>query len=119
MTDRPETVVPEGLSSDGRDLFLDVTESHDGDLSAERFHALVQACRLVTLADQMTEALGGTMLVDGYKGQPVPNGLLTEIRLARAAAVAALKTAGLQAPASSASAAGAALVRKRWAKAAT
>jgi hypothetical protein len=112
LTTSPE--VPDDLSDEARDLFLDVTEA-DPDLSADRFHALVQACRLVTLADRMEAALGADFVVVGYKGQPVPNGLVTEIRLARAAAVAALKAAGLQPPASSKSAAGAALVAHRWA----
>jgi len=109
----PTSNVPPGLSDEARDLFLDVTEA-DPDLAADRFHALVQACRLVTLADRAEAALGDEFTVAGYKGQPTPNGLLTEIRLSRSAAVAALKSAGLVAATSSASAAGSALAAKRW-----
>ena len=112
MTDTGSNVPP-NLSDEARDLFLDVTEA-DPDLDADRFHALVQACRLITLADRAEAALGEDFMVEGYKGQPVPNGLLTEIRLSRAAAVAALRTAGLSAPTSASSAAGSALARKRW-----
>ena len=110
----PEPTTPDGLSDDARDLFLDVVEAHGDALTPERFHALTQACRLVTLADRAEAAIGDAFMVDGYKGQPVPNGLLSEVRLSRAAAVAALKAAGLSAPAGSSSAAASALASKRW-----
>ncbi|MBI1376084.1 MAG: hypothetical protein GC157_01155 [Frankiales bacterium] len=110
----PAPAVPEGLSDDARDLFLDVLEA-DPELDAHRFHALVQACRLISLADTCEASIGESVTVPGYRGQPVANPLIGEARLARAAAVVALKAAGLTPTASSASAAGAALVRKRWA----
>lgn len=104
---------PEGLSDDALDMFHDVTTDNPT-MKPAQFAALVQASRLVTLADGMTEALGTAYLVDGYKGQPVPNGLLSEIRQARAAAVSALRASGLTSYPSGASAAGAALVGHRW-----
>lgn len=99
----PKIEPPEGLSADALDLFKDVTEARGLDMTPEQFGALIQACRLVTLADRAEAALGESFVVDGYRGQPVANGLLTEIRLSRASAVAALKAAGL-APASGSSA---------------
>lgn len=112
MTD-PQT--PEGFSDDARDLFLDVTEASP-ELAPQRFHSLVQACRLVSLADRCETAIGDDWTVPGYKGQPQANALIGEARLARAAAVVALKAAGLAPAPSSASAAGAALVARRWAR---
>ena len=113
MTDSPTVQPPDGLTPDALDLFEDVVQERGADLTPERFAALVQACRLVSLADRAEAALGEAFLVDGYKGQPVANGLLSEVRLARSAAVAALKIAGLAPAVSAASAAGAALAHKR------
>lgn len=108
----PSVEPPAGLSPDALDLFEDVTAAHGTDLAAERFGALIQACRMVTLADRAEASLGDDFTVPGYKGQPTPNGLLSEIRLGRAAAVTALKAFGLT-PQTSASAAGAALAFRR------
>src|SRR5690606_24934868 len=83
--------VPDGLSADAEDMFRDVLEQHP-EMAAHQFHSLIQAARLVSLADEMESQVQGAYLVPGYKGQPVANGLLTETRLARASAVTALKS---------------------------
>jgi hypothetical protein len=110
----PKIDPPEGLSADAVDLFEDVVAEHGQDLGPERFGALIQACRLVSLADRAEAAIGHDLLTPGYKGQPVANPLLSEVRLARVGAVQALKSAGLTPNASPASAAGASLASKRW-----
>ena len=110
-----EIDVPDGLSADAEDMFRDVLEQHP-EMAAHQFHSLIQAARLVSLADEMESQVQGAYLVPGYKGQPVANGLLTETRLARAAAVTALKSAGLGVPGKRGSSqeAGRALARARW-----
>jgi hypothetical protein len=109
----PDLPVPSGLSPDAEDLFRDVSRERAESMTPERHAALLQACRLVAMADRAEGAMGSDLIVTGYKGQPVPNGLLSEVRLARSAAVDALKAAGLGPVQSSASAAGSALARKR------
>ncbi len=108
---------PEGLSADALDLFHDVIDTHGGSISPTSFHSLVQACRLITLADRLEASLGrddSQFIVKGYNGQPVVSGVITECRLARAAAVVALKTAGLSTEKKSSSNAGRALAQQRW-----
>ncbi|MGW0504140.1 hypothetical protein [Micromonospora sp. NPDC003241] len=105
---------PAGLSADALDLFEDVTDEQGDRLTASQFASLVQACRLVTLADRAEAEIGDRWIIDGYRGQPIANPLISDARMARASAVQALKSAGFDRRAGSASAAGAALVGHRW-----
>ncbi|MEW2383702.1 hypothetical protein AB0873_16680 [Micromonospora sp. NPDC047707] len=105
---------PAGLSADALDLFEDVTDEQGDRLTASQFASLVQACRLITLADRAEEQIGDRWIIDGYRGQPIANPLISDARMVRASAVQALKSAGLDSRAGSASAAGAALVGHRW-----
>ncbi|MFF4938787.1 hypothetical protein [Micromonospora sp. NPDC000729] len=105
---------PDNLSPDALDLFEDVTAEQGDRLTASQFASLVQACRLVTLADRAEAEIGDAWTIPGYRGVTVANPLIGEARMARASAVQALKAAGLDSRAGSASAAGAALVGHRW-----
>ncbi|MER7440463.1 hypothetical protein [Micromonospora avicenniae] len=109
-----ETHPPDNLTPDALDLFADVSEEHGDRLTASQFHSLVQACRLVSIADRAEEAIGDAWVIPGYRGQMIANPLIGEARMARASAVQALKAAGLDSRAGSASAAGAALAGRRW-----
>jgi hypothetical protein len=113
MTTRPQITPPDGLTSDALDLFEDVTAERGDTMSPEQFAALIQACRLVSLADRAEEHIGDAWVIAGYRGQMIANPLIGEARMARAAAVTALKAAGL-APSGAASASAAALANRRW-----
>lgn len=111
MTDQSD--VPQGLSPEALDLFLDLTEGEE-DLTAAQWQSALQAARLITTADRLEEAVGADLIVIGSAGQPVAHPALAEARQARATALSALgRIRQAHAPAS---AAGAALVAKRWAK---
>ncbi|GAA2700058.1 hypothetical protein ACFY2R_17090 [Micromonospora olivasterospora] len=114
VPDSPSVEPPDGLSADALDLFNDVVEEQGDRLTASQFASLVQACRLVTLADRADVEIGDRWIIDGYRGQPVANPLVSEARMARAAAVQALKAARLDVSTASASAAGTALVGHRY-----
>ncbi|WP_104103953.1 P27 family phage terminase small subunit [Arthrobacter sp. 08Y14] len=76
--------------------------------------ALYEACNLLAIADHMEERVNEDgLMISGSSGQMVPNGLLSEIRLARVQAIAALKSFGVSPGQSGASRAGAALAMKR------
>ncbi len=77
--------------------------------------ALYYAVDLLDAADTMAaQADTEGLVVQGSQGQPVAHPLLSEVRLSRAAALSAIRALGLS-ERSAASAAGAALVGKRWA----
>lgn len=103
--------VPDGLSPDAVDLIADVVESRE--LDAVEFQSLLQAARLVSLADRCEAEVTDVVSV-GSQGQPVAHPLIGEARSCRVAALAALRALGLAPGQSSASAAGAALVAQRW-----
>ncbi len=106
---------PDNLTPDALDLFADVTEEHGDRLTASQFHSLIAACRLISLADRAEEAIGDAWTIPGYRGATIANPLIGEARMARASAVQALKSAGLDARGGmSASRAGAALVAARY-----
>ncbi|MEW2477795.1 hypothetical protein AB0875_28885 [Micromonospora gifhornensis] len=114
-TDQPAAIEPpSGLSADALDLFEDVTGEQGNRLTASQFASLVQACRLITLADRAEEQIGERWVIPGYRGQMIANPLISDARMARASAVQALKAAGLDSRPGSASAAGAALAGRRW-----
>jgi hypothetical protein len=74
---------PDGLLEAGTRLWCDITESYD--LSAAEERLLEHAARELDLIVRLDEALAGAdLFVEGYKGQPVANPLLTEVRQHRA-----------------------------------
>ncbi|WP_446216549.1 hypothetical protein [Micromonospora sp. IBHARD004] len=90
-------------------------EENGATITAVGFGALVQAVKLVSLADRAEAAIGDAWLVPGYRGQLVANPLVGDARMARAEAVRALRSVGLHlAEPSAASNAGRALVGQRW-----
>jgi hypothetical protein len=84
-------------------------------LAGSDLTALYYAVDLLNAADVMqAQADKEGLVVEGSQGQPVAHPLLSEVRLSRAAALSAIRALGLS-ERSAASAAGAALVGKRWA----
>lgn len=84
-------------------------------LAGSDLTALYYAVDLLDAADVMAaQADTEGLVVQGSQGQPVAHPLLSEVRLSRAAALSAIRALGLS-ERSAASAAGAALVGKRWA----
>ncbi|MCC3295563.1 hypothetical protein LJ756_13130 [Arthrobacter sp. zg-Y411] len=76
--------------------------------------ALYEACNLLALADHMEERINTDgLMITGSSGQLVPNGLLSEVRLARVQAITALKSFGAAPAQPGASRAGVALAMKR------
>jgi hypothetical protein len=114
MTESNEIQPPDGLTADALDLFEDVVAEQGDKLTASQFASLIQACRLITIADRAEAAIGDQWVIAGYRGQQIANPLISDARMARASAVQALKSAGIDSRAGSASAAGAALVRHRY-----
>lgn len=117
----PKIEPPDGLSADAADLWDDLTEARAATITPEQLGALVQAVRLVTLADRLAAAVGDDLIVPGSQGQPVSNPALAEARMSRSAAVTCLRALGLASSVSAsgpmaASEAGRALVGRRWAK---
>ncbi|MFY1687468.1 hypothetical protein [Plantactinospora sp. WMMB782] len=117
MTETVQIETPEGLSDDARDLYSDVVEERGETMTPEQFGALVQCVRLITLADRAEAAIGDAWIIPGYRGRPIANPLIADARMARAAAVVALKAAGYSARGGVASRAGAALAGARWRRA--
>jgi hypothetical protein len=106
----------EGLPADWSESVAEtyVQIEDERDLDAASTAALFEACALLALADQMqAQVAADGLMVAGSAGQPVPNGLLTEIRLARSAAIGTLRALGVAPAQNAASAAGAALAAKR------
>lgn len=85
-------------------------------LAGSDLTALYYAVDLLDAADTMqAQADEEGLVVQGSQGQPVAHPLLSEVRLSRASALSAIRALGLS-ERSAASAAGAALVGKRWDK---
>lgn len=110
MTNVPEP--PTGLTSaDALDLWADRAAELGED--AAGFHGLAQVCRLIDYAARQEAAADLEPFITGSSGQPVQHPGFAEARLARTAALTALR--GLSAAKTgSASAAGSALASKRW-----
>jgi hypothetical protein len=117
VTQSDQIPAPANLSPDAVDLFEDVTSEQGDKLTASQFASLIQACRLITIADRAEAAIGDQWVIAGYRGQQIANPLISDARMARASAVQALKSAGIDSRGGSASAAGAALVRHRYGRA--
>lgn len=104
--------LPASWSESAAETYVQIAEEHALDAAATS--GLFEACQLLAQADAMAaqvEADG--LMVTGSAGQPVPHGLLAEIRLCRVQAIAALRALGVARGQSPASQAGAALAAKR------
>ncbi|WP_435586583.1 hypothetical protein [Micromonospora aurantiaca (nom. illeg.)] len=98
MTDSDARTIPDppaDLTPDALDLWEDILTNHGETITTIGFGALVQAVKLVTLADRAEEAIGDQWLVTGYRGAPVANPLADTARQARTAAIAAMKAVGV------------------------
>lgn len=106
--------LPDEWSDSAKETHAAVFEDHP-DLDVTALAALHHACSLESVADMLDAQVreDGTMIL-GSTGQRVLHPGIAEARLARAAAVAALKALGIAPGQSPASAAGAALAGKRW-----
>lgn len=118
MTDSDTHAIPDppaDLTPDALDLWEDVLTHHGATITTIGFGALVQAIKLVSLADRAEAAIGDQWLVTGYRGAPVANPLADTARQARTAAVTALKAVGVNLGDDPASTnAGRALAGARW-----
>lgn len=104
--------LPASWSESARETYAQIAEEHT--LDAATTAALFEACQLLAQADAMAEQIEADgLMVTGSAGQPVPHGLLSEVRLCRVQAIAALRALGVARGQSPASAAGAALAAKR------
>lgn len=93
--------------------FREVTEAHPA-LEKSTLSALYGACDLISEADEMQKVIDADgRTVSGSMGQKVAHPLIAEVRQYRKAALDTIKALGLAGNAS-ASAAGAALVAKRY-----
>ncbi|WP_432477191.1 hypothetical protein [Nocardioides sp. GXQ0305] len=104
--------LPESWSDSARETYVQVEEDLGDD--AATLAALYEACALLARADALAEAVDEEgFIVDGSRSRVV-NPLIPEERHARTAAMGLLKSLGRAPGQSGASAAGAALVSKRW-----
>lgn len=104
----------ESWGESARSAFQDIIDAAPT-LAGSDLTALYYAVDLLDAADTMqAQADEEGLVVSGSQGQPVAHPLLSEVRLSRAAALSAIRALGLS-ERSAASAAGAALVGKRWA----
>ncbi len=111
-TDRYEGL-PSSWSASAQETYAAVVEDHPN-LDATPRATLFEAACLIAQADAMQLVIDAEGLTTtGSQGQLTAHPLLSEIRLSRVQAMAALRALGVS-PASSASAAGSALVAKRW-----
>lgn len=109
----PQSGLPQTWSDSAKETHLQIESEHPN-IDAASASALYEACNLLALADHMEERVNADgIMISGSSGQMVPNGLLSEIRLARVQAITALKSFGVAPSQSGASKAGAALVMKR------
>lgn len=109
----PYEGLPITWSDSAKETYIQVEREHPG-MDAASAAALYEACNLLALADHMEERVNADgLMIPGSSGQMVPNGLLSEIRLARVQAITALKSFGVAPGQSGASRAGAALAMKR------
>jgi len=109
----PYPGLPINWSDSAKETYIQVEREHPG-MDAASAAALYEACNLLALADHMEERVNADgLMIPGSSGQIVPNGLLSEIRLARVQAITALKSFGVAPGQSGASRAGAALAMKR------
>jgi hypothetical protein len=90
-------------------------EAENPNLDAASLATLSEACNLLSAADIMQARIDADgVVVKGSVGQPAAHPLISEVRMARVQALAALRALGLGRGQSSASQAGAALAAKKW-----
>ena len=110
----PYEGVPPTWSESSRATFAEITAENPY-LDASSQATLYEASALLASADAMDARIEADGLVIlGSRGQPVAHVLIGEARMARVQALAALRSLGLAKGQSTASAAGSALVSKRW-----
>lgn len=107
--------LPASWSLSAREAYVAIEESN-ANLTPAQLATLYEAAALLAQADACQLVIDADGLtITGSAGQTAAHPLLSEVRLSRVQAMAALKAIGLAThPVGSASAAGAALVSKRW-----
>ncbi|GEB46927.1 hypothetical protein MTE01_28720 [Microbacterium testaceum] len=114
MANTPQFRARSTWSAPAKRTFRDIVDAHPS-LEKAKLSALYGACDLLSDADKMQARIDADgLMVAGSMGQQVAHPLIAEVRQYRRAALDAIKALGLDGR-SGASAAGAALVAKRWA----
>lgn len=110
----PYTGLPSTWSLSAKATFAEIS-AENPHIGASEQATIYEACTLIASADAMDEKVQAEGLtIKGSRGQSVSHPLLAESRMCRIGALAALRSLGLAKSQSAASAAGAALVSKRW-----
>lgn len=105
--------LPESWSGSARETYVQVEEGLQEPCAAT-LALLFEACALIARADALAEVVERDgFMVDGYRSKVI-HPAIPEERHARTAAMKTLQALGVAPGQSGASAAGAALVRKRW-----
>lgn len=113
LESEPDDGLPPTWSLSSRATFAEITAENPY-LDASAATTLYEACALLASADAMdARIVADGLVILGSRGQPVAHVLIGEVRMARVQALAALRSLGLKGQ-SPASAAGSALVSKRW-----
>jgi hypothetical protein len=106
--------LPADWSDSAKEVYVSI-EEENGTLTATVAAAVFEAAALIAHADIcLAQVVADGLMVPGSNGQNVGHPLISEARLARTAALGALKSLGLASGQSASSQAGAALVSKRW-----
>lgn len=106
--------LPDDWSASAKETYAQIEEEHPG-LDAASLASLYEAVALFALADKLAAQVEDDgFTVAGSQGQKVAHPLLSEVRLNRVQALAALRALGLAKNQSGASAAAASLASKRW-----
>ncbi|QDF14175.1 terminase small subunit [Microbacterium phage GardenState] len=114
MSDTPNIRARKAWSASAKRTFRELIDANPG-IEKDKLSAVYTACDLISEADKMQSVIDADgYTVEGSMGQKVAHPLVAEVRQYRRASLDALKLAGIDARGSSASAAGAALVAKRW-----
>jgi hypothetical protein len=110
----PYEGLPEAWSASAKETYVQIEREHP-DLDSSSLATLYEACGLFALADALQARVDEDgYVVKGSQGQPTAHPLLSEVRLNRVQAMSSLRALGIARLQSAASAAGAALVAKRW-----
>jgi hypothetical protein len=113
VANTPQFRARSAWSAPAKRTFRDIVDAHPT-LEKAKLSALYSACDLLSEADAMQARIAEDgLMVAGSMGQQVAHPLIAEVRQYRRAALDAIKALGLDGR-SGASAAGAALVAKRW-----
>jgi hypothetical protein len=105
--------LPDDWTESAKETYVQI-EDENPHIDAATRASLFEACSLFSLADKLAERVEADgYIVTGSAGQPASHPLLSEVRLNRIQAMAALKALGIAQNQSAASKAGAALAMKR------